>query len=164
MFTRKVKSVFDKLKQNSRKPSHPIRNISILAIKSFSKPSKTTLHSGKWAQRIDELVYIVQGPKNTHKRHMNQLRKCRLNESEVSPQNTCEEPIDAIFDHFDLYTPQVSPEVRHSGRKRKRKSQEEEILIVLFFPRKKNLLEVGVVGPKLTCIMDSSSTILLAEQ
>ena len=49
---------------------------------------------------------------------MNQLSKCRLNESEESPQNTCEEPIDVIFDHFDLDTPQVSPEVRRSERKR----------------------------------------------
>ena len=79
----------------------------------------TFLEVGTIKQRIGELLYIVQGPKNTHKRHMNQLRKCRLNESEDSPQNTCEEPIDAIFDHFDLDTLQVSPEVRHSGRKRK---------------------------------------------
>ena len=50
---------------------------------------------------------------------MKQLRKYRLNESEESPQNTCEKPIDGIFDHFDLDTPQVSPEVRRSGRKRK---------------------------------------------
>ena len=70
---------------------------------------------------------------------MNQLRKCRLNESEESPQNTCEEPIDAIFDHFDLDTPQVSPEVQHSGRKRKFtqpldvNQQEAEVLIVLLF-------------------------------
>ena len=102
---------------------------------------------------------------------MNQLRKCRLNESEESPQNTCEELIDAILDHFAFDTPQVSPEVRRSGRKRKftqttrRKSQEEEILIVLFFiqeKKKENSWKVGVVRPKLTCIMDSSNTILLA--
>ena len=47
------------------------------------------------------------------------FKKCRLNESEESPQNTCEVLIDAIFDHFDLDTPQISPEVRRSGRKRK---------------------------------------------
>ena len=35
-------------KQSSRKPSHPIRNISIQAIKFFSRPTKT-LHSGKKA-------------------------------------------------------------------------------------------------------------------
>ena len=74
---------------------------------------------GTMKQRIGELVYIVQGPKDIPKRHMNQLRKCLLNESEDSPQNTCEEPIDAIFDYFDLDTPQVSPEVGRSERKRK---------------------------------------------
>ena len=74
---------------------------------------------GNIKQRIGELVYIVQGQKNTQKRHMNQLRKCRLNESEESPQNTCEEPIDVIFDHISHDTPQVSPEVRRSVRKRK---------------------------------------------
>ena len=74
---------------------------------------------GTIKQRIGELIYIVQGPKNTHKHHMNQLRKCCLNESEESPQNTCEEPIYAIFNHFDLDMPQVSLEVQHSGRKRK---------------------------------------------
>ena len=50
---------------------------------------------------------------------MNQFGKCRLNESEELLQNNCEESIDAIFDLFDLDTPQVSPEVRRSGRKRK---------------------------------------------
>ena len=34
-------------KRSSRKPSHPIRNISIMAIKLFSRPTKTTLQSGK---------------------------------------------------------------------------------------------------------------------
>ena len=34
-------------KWSSRKPSRPIRNISFLAIKSFSRPTKTTWHFGK---------------------------------------------------------------------------------------------------------------------
>ena len=99
-------------KRNSRKPSRAIRNISILAIKFFFEAYKNNMtfwEVGTIKQRIGKLVYIVQGPKNTHKRHMNQRRKCRLNESEESPQNTYEEPIDAIF---DLDTPQDSPEVR----------------------------------------------------
>ena len=102
---------------------------------------------GTITQRIGELAYIVQGPKNTYKRHVNQLRKCRLNESKESPQNTCEEPINAIFDHFDLDTPQVSPEIFFSSRASyreekkiyattRRKSQEKEILIVLIFSKK----------------------------
>ena len=133
------------------------------------KNNITLCEVGTIKQRIGELVYIVQGPKNTHKRHMNQLRKCRLNESEESPQNTFDEPIDAIFDHFDLDTPQVSPEVRRSGRKRKftqpldvYPKRQKYFIFLPFFQEKESSWKRGVKRPKLTCIMDSSSTILIA--
>ena len=64
------------------------------------------------------MVYIVEGPKYTHKRHKNQLQKRRLNDSIDVPQ-TEEEPIDSIFDMFDLNPPQSTPEKRRSGRRRK---------------------------------------------
>ena len=125
MFTRKIKSVFDKLIPRQakfkktvsphKKHFYPDDEVLLNAYKN----NMTFWEVGTIKHRIGELVYIVQEPKTTHKRHMNQLRKCRLNESEESPQNTCEEPIDEIFDHFDLDTPQVSLEVRRSGRKRK---------------------------------------------
>ena len=41
------------------------------------------------------MVYIVEGPKYTHKRHQNQLQKRRLNDSNDVPQ-TEEEPIGTI--------------------------------------------------------------------
>ena len=63
------------------------------------------------------MVYIVEGPKYTHKRHQNQLQKCRLNDSNNVPQ-TEEEPIDTIFDMFDLNPPQSTPEIRRSGREK----------------------------------------------
>lgn len=63
------------------------------------------------------MVYIVEGPKFTHKRHQNQLQKRRTNESDDVP--TMEELIDTIFDMFDLDPPQAIPEKRRSGRKRK---------------------------------------------
>ena len=63
------------------------------------------------------MVYIVEGPKYTHKRHQNQLQKSRLNDSKDVPQT--EEPTDTIFDMFDLDPPQPTPEIRRSGRKRK---------------------------------------------
>ena len=63
------------------------------------------------------MVYIVEGPKYTHKRHQNQLQKRRLNDFNDVPQT--EEPIDTIFDMFDLDPPQPTPEIRRSGRKRK---------------------------------------------
>ena len=60
------------------------------------------------------MVYIVEGPKYTHKRYQNQLQKHRLNDSNDVPQ-TEEEPIDTMF---DLDPPQSTPEIRRSGRKR----------------------------------------------
>ena len=69
-------------------------------------------------KRIGDMVYIVEGPKYTHKRHQNQLQKCRLNDSNDVPQ-TEEEPIDTVFDMFDLDPPQPTPEIRRSGRKKK---------------------------------------------
>ena len=64
------------------------------------------------------MVYIIEVPKYTHNRHQNQLQKLCLNDSNGVPQ-TEEEPIDAIFDMFDLDPPQPTPEIRRSGRKRK---------------------------------------------
>ena len=64
------------------------------------------------------MVYIVEGPKYIHKRHQNQLQKRRLNDSNDVPQ-TEEEPIDTIFDMFNLDPTQSTPEIRRSGRKRK---------------------------------------------
>ena len=111
-----MKTVFDKLILQQAKFKKTVlsnkKHFQIL-FKAY-KNNMTFWEVGTIKQRIGELVYIVQGPKNTHKRHMNQLTKCRLNESEESPQNTCEEPIDAIFDHFDLDTPQVSPEEKEN--------------------------------------------------
>ena len=125
MFARKVKSVSDRLIPRQAKFKK-----TVLPHKKYFYPGDKVLFKAYknnitfWEvctikQRIDELVYIVQGPKITHKRDINQLRKCCLNESEESPQNTCEEVIGVISDHFDLDSPQVSPEVRRSGRKRK---------------------------------------------
>ena len=64
------------------------------------------------------MVNIVEEHKYTHKRHQNQLQKCRLKNSNDVPQ-TEEEPIDTIFDMFDLDPPQSTPEIHRSGRKRK---------------------------------------------
>ena len=49
---------------------------------------------------------------------MNQLQKHHLNDSNDVPQ-TEEEPIDTIFDMFDLDPSQSTTEKRRSGRKRK---------------------------------------------
>ena len=87
LFARKVKSVFDKLIPRQAN----FNNTVSLRKKYFYHGDKILFKAYKnnitfWEvgiikQSIDELVYIIQGPKNTYKRHMNQCRKCRLNES-----------------------------------------------------------------------------------
>ena len=64
------------------------------------------------------MVYIVEGPKYTHKRHQNQLQNRRMNDFNDEPQ-TEKEPIETIFDMLDLNPPQSTPEIRRSERKRK---------------------------------------------
>ena len=64
------------------------------------------------------MVYIVEGPKYTHKRHQNQIQKRRLNYFNDVPQTELE-PIDTIFDMFGLDPPQSTPEKCWSGRKTK---------------------------------------------
>ena len=91
------------------------------------------------------------------KRHLNQLRKCRVSDSNISPPQICEEPIDIIFENFDLNAPQFSPKVRRSNRKRKftdplsadpkRKNTKQ-----FFFFSEKNSWKGGVTYP----FMDSS--------
>ena len=68
-------------------------------------------------KRIGDMVYIVEGPKYTHKRYQNQLQKRRLHDTNDIPQT--EESIDTFFDMFDLDPPQSTSEIRRSGRKRK---------------------------------------------
>ena len=157
IFAGKIKSVFDKLipqQAKFKKTVSPHKKHFFPGDKVIFKAYKNNMtfwEVGTIKQRIVELVYTVQGPKTTNKRHMNQLRKCRLNESEESPQNTCEEPIDAIFNHFELDAPKVSPEVQRSGRKKnyvttRRKSQDAEVLITLVY--KKKILVWGKNGDK----------------
>ena len=63
------------------------------------------------------MLNIVEEPKYRNIGHQNQLKKRRLNDSNDVPQIE-EEPIDTIFDMFDLDPPQSTPEKRRSGRKK----------------------------------------------
>lgn len=80
MFARKVKSVFDKLlpKQNIVKNTrHTSRKRFISGEKVFFKCYKNNVafwERGIVDKRIGDLIYIIKGPKNTHKRHQNQLK------------------------------------------------------------------------------------------
>ena len=62
------------------------------------------------------MVYIVQGPQFSHKRHLNQIGKRLSDDTDSTPQ---EEVMDTIYDTFDIQTPQAVPERRRSKRKRK---------------------------------------------
>ena len=141
MFARKIKSVIDKLiprQAKFKKTVSPHKKHFCPGDKVLFKAYKNNMtfwEVGTVKQRIGELVYIVQGPKNTHKCHMNQLRKCCLNESEESPQNR------RNIRHASSLSGSTT-----LGKKKKiyattrRKSQEAEVLIVYFFaffPRKK---------------------------
>ena len=63
---------------------------------------------GTVKERVWELVYIIQGLNNIHKHYLNHLRKHRVYDSNVSPPQICEEPIDTIFENFDFDPPQPS--------------------------------------------------------
>ena len=146
-------------------------------IKYFSRPTKTTLHSGSITKNWRTGLY------------------CPRTEKHPQPpyEPVQEMPFEWIWGITIKYLRRVdwrnirSLRSRHtpslSGstmlRKKKKiyattrcKSQEEEVLTVIFFlfskkkkrkKKKENSWKRGVVRPKLTCIMDSSSTISLCE-
>ena len=100
MFTRKIRTVFDKLvprrvrfKKTVTPPKKKRYACGEKVLFKIYKSNMTFWEVGTVKQRVGELVYIMQGPKNMHKRHLNQVRKCRVNDSNVSPPQTCEEPI-----------------------------------------------------------------------
>ena len=124
MFARKKRSVFDKLlpKQNKLRKTTLVPKKRFYAGENiyFKKYQNNTScwERGIIKKRIGDVVYIVEGPKYTHKKHQNQLQKRRLNDSNAVPQSE-EEPIDIVFDMFDLDPPKSTPEEGRSGRKRK---------------------------------------------
>ena len=124
MFARKIRSVFDKLLPRQTKPGRsttvpkkrylPGEKIYFQMFRN----NKTFWELGKIQKRIGNMVYIVEGPKFSHKRHLNQLRK-RLSEDVNSGPPEQEEVMDVIYDTFSLPTPQAAPQQRHSSRKRR---------------------------------------------
>ena len=153
IFARKIRSVFDKLLPKQNK----LRKTTLAPKKGSTREKKIYFEKyqnntscwerGIIKKRIGDMVYIIEGPKYTHKRHQNQLQKRRLNDSNDVPQ-TKEEPIHTIFDMFDLDPPHSTPEIRRSGRKRK------FTYPLMIDPKRKNILTVllrskrlgGVVG------------------
>ena len=110
MFARKIRSVFDmqlpkpnKLRKTTLAPKKRFNSGEKIYFKKYQN-NTSCWERGIIKKRIGDMVYIVEGPKYTHKRHQNQLQKRRLNDSNDVPQ-TEEEPIDTIFDMFDLDPP-----------------------------------------------------------
>ena len=82
------------------------------------KDNKTFWEQGIIKNKIGHMVYMVEGPHATHKKHLNQIRKCTSDKSsETLPKE--EEMLDLLYDAFDLEPPQTRTEIRRSGRKRK---------------------------------------------
>ena len=63
------------------------------------------------------MIYIIKHPQFTHKRHLNQIRKC-LSYDNSSPSEM-KEVMDVIDDTFDMPIPQAALEQHHLKTKRK---------------------------------------------
>ena len=124
MFARKVRSVFEKLlpRQIKHSKKQTVSKYYVPGEKNYFKifkANKTFWELGTIKKRIGNMVYIIDGPKFSHKRHLNQLRKRWSDDINCdSPER--EETMDVIFDTFELPSPQPAPERRQSYRKRKK--------------------------------------------
>ena len=160
MFARKIWSVFDKLIPQKPKPgySNEITNkhceVVEKVIYCMYQNNKTWLEIGTIEKTIGNMVYLVKGQKFVHKRHQKpDLKKKR--HSNVEENNRAdEEPIDIMFNTFDMPAPQTAPEVR---RQSKRKQIATEIMELNPKRKKKWLIQSkskkwGVVVPSLFSI------------
>ena len=66
--------------------------------------------TGTVDKQIGSNIYIVNGPRFTHKRQLNQIRKRYSNTVENNPR--LEDPMDFVFDTFDFLIPQTAPQLK----------------------------------------------------
>ena len=123
MFAREVRSVFSKLLPRQIKPcrNQTASKRYVPGEKIYFKvykQNKTFWELGTIKKRIGNMVYIIDGPKFSHKRHTNQLRKRWSDDINSGPPEN-EDTMDVIYDTFDLPSPQQASERRRSLRKRK---------------------------------------------
>ena len=121
MFARKIRPVFDKLSKQVKhaKTTVPKKNY-MPGEKVFfqmHKDNSTFWEQGTIINRMGRMVYMVEGPYSTHKKHLNQIRKRTSDEPSETPPEV--ETLDLLYEAFDLEPPQTSTEIRRSGRKRK---------------------------------------------
>ena len=74
--------------------------------------------AGKVQKRLGRMVYIVEGPRGTYKKHINQMRRRTTEDPEGNPSDQSE-IMKNLYDAFELVTPKTPPEARRSQRKRK---------------------------------------------
>lgn len=79
--------------------------------------NKSHFEIGTIDRQIGNMIFMVQGPKFIHKRHVNQIRK--RYESVVDRDPIEDDTMDVVFDTFDVPIPQSVPELKKHKRKRK---------------------------------------------
>ena len=99
MFARKIRLVFEKLlpKQASlgKTMTVPTKTYYPGDKVFFKAYSNIFLELGTIDKRIRNTTYIILGPTTTHKRHLNQIRRRRLNDPGRTPQDE-EEAIETL--------------------------------------------------------------------
>ena len=122
MFARKIKSMFDKLLPNQWKPGQTNKvnrkrfKISEKVFFRMFQINKTYWEKCTADKQIRNMIYIIKGPGFSHKRHLNQIKKQHSNTVENNPRE--EDPMDLVFDTFEVPIPQTAPEQRRSKRRR----------------------------------------------
>ena len=130
MFTRNIKSVFDKLLPNQSKPglsNKVTRKRFKIGEKVFFRifqSNKSYWETGTVDKQIGNMIYIINGPRFTHKRHLNQIRKWYSNTVENNPLE--ENPMDIVFDMFEVPIPQTAPKQGTHKKKKKKKKKNEK--------------------------------------
>ena len=70
--------------------------------------------AGTIVKRIGRMTYLVKGPKMVHKRHLNQTKSRHTHEENDTPVDV--EPMEVLFDTFDVPIPQKAPETKMQQR------------------------------------------------
>lgn len=148
MFARKIRPVFDKLLPKQVKHTKltiPKKNY-MPGEKIFfqmHKDNSTFWERGTIINRIGRMVYMVEGPHSTHKKHLNQIRKRTSDEPSEIPSE--EEMMNLLYEAFDLEPPQTSTEIRRSTRKRKLRTPWKSTLREKIIFQGNKSSEVGVL-------------------
>ena len=155
MFARKIRSVFNRLlpkkkrsyqnrmKQENMKYFRPGDKVFLKRYKN----GKEFWQDGVITQRVGKMLYMVKSKKLIHKRHLNQLRRFT---EEISKDN--EEPMDLLYDLFDIPTPPLPKTVVQKRTSKRKRTRVEHLSPD---PKRKNINSGGI---NLTELRSQSST------